>query len=822
MKSRWIAKILAMLAALALCLPVGVAEELGEVDLYDPAIYEGEAPTDPAPEQPAPEAPAETVPEAPAEPAPEAAPETAPETAEAAPEVEPEATPEAVEATPEVAEATPEAVEATPEAVEAAPEVEPEATLEPLLADLDAEVAPAQLAADVRMGLGEQFPLDGAALLNGAAPAAYASDHPEIASVDAATGVVTGCALGVAVITVTCPGASASLTVAVLNAPGELAFPSATLELGKGESRPFAASVPANAGAARITYASSKPKAVEVDAQGRVTARRTGTYTVTATAYNGAQAVCTLRVLRAPSKLKFPCKEAVLSLGETRALPLTLPKKSAGAVTWSSDQPGIVSVDAAGNLTGVAPGTATVTARAYNNKRATCKITVLGGTAPTALTLNATSLSLGKKEKFQLAPAVGEGEAAVYAYATSARRIATVSSAGLITAKKAGTATITVTTHNGVTAQVTVSVGSAPKKVAVSPSSLALAVGQTGQLALDMPAGSVSRAILWESSDPSVASVDGSGAVTALKGGTAVIRATTFNRKSALCKVLVTDVAGANIDLPGSDASAETAVSAGRMAANLRASRALGGKRDAIASVVELLVKSGFEPAFAAGVGANVYSEGTYGMFESSKYVSNYKSRPKYFCYLDGGNHYALKNGEYVVDAVYLSQEEYDAYEGEAQKMLRFGEENFYLKNYSGKYVQNVDLNQLEALMDQLAEGKWQGKFGLGIVQWTGARTKVLVSFYRRYAGSGDRITAAQVVAAENEMILYDFRGTYKGVYNAWIGANAGALGTEDAARSAGSVVCLRYEIPVNKEEKAVTRGNKAAEIYRIMMGLAS
>lgn len=790
MKSRWIVKILATLAALTLCLPVGVADELGEMDLYDPAIYEGEAAVDPEqeldePQQPEPEAPAESA----DEPVPEAA---------------------AVETTPDEAS----------EATEATPEGEPEATPEPLLADPGAAVAPAAVAADVRLGLGEQFPLDGAALLNGAAPEAYASDHPEIVSVDAATGVLTGNALGTAVVTVTGPGVSASLTVAVLNAPGELAFPASTLELGKGESRPFAVTVPANAGAARLTYASSKPKAVEVDAQGRITARRTGTYTVTATAYNGAQAVCTLRVLKAPSKLKFASKTAVLSLGETRALPLTLSSKSASAIAWSSDQPGVVSVDAAGNLTGVSPGTATVTACSFNNKRATCKVTVLGGAAPTKLTLNATSLSLGKKEQFQLTPAVGEGEAAVYAYASSAKKIATVSAAGLITAKKAGTATITVMTHNGVTAQVKVAVGSAPKKVAISPASLALTVGETGRLSANVPAGSASSAIIWESSDPSVASVDGSGTVTALKGGKAVIRATTFNGKSAQCKVLVSDVAGANVDLPDSDADAEAVVTAGQMASNLRKSGALGGKREAIASVVELLVKSGFEPAFAAGVGANIYAEGTYGLFESSKYVSNYKSRPKYFCYLDGGEHYVLKDGEYVVDVVYLSQEEYDAYEGEAEKKLRFGEEKFYLNNYSGKYVQNVDLKQLETLLETLAEGKWQGKFGLGVVQWTGARTKVLVSFYRKRAGSGDKITAAQVAAAENEMILYDFRGSYKGVYNAWLGANASALGTVEAARSAGSTVCLRYEIPVNKEAKAVTRGNKAVEIYKIMMGL--
>ncbi len=851
MKSRRMLKTLAILAALALGLGA-TAEEMGEVDLYDPAVYIGDAQAAPEPapaeepaSEPAPE-PAEQLMEEPvAEPAEAPAAESAEEpaaepAAEPAPEGEPASDPASDPAAEPNAEtvvepaaepnaetvvepaAEPEAEPAAePEAEPAAePEAEPVAEPEALAADADAAVAAPDVAADLRVGLGEQFPLDGAALLNGVPAAGYASDHPEIVSVDAATGVITGVARGTAVVTVTGAGASASLTVAVLDAPGRLDFPAVELALGKGEMRPLPASAPEGTAAARIAYASSKPKVAQVDAAGNLVAKKTGVAMITATAYNGATATCVVRVLKAPSKLKFPYKAAYMCVGETRALSVTLPKKSASAIAWTSDNPGIVSVDAAGNFTGVAPGTAIVTARSFNNKRATCRVTVLGGAAPTALSLNAAALSLGKKETFQIVPTLGEGEAAVFAYVSSAKRVAAVSDKGVITAKKAGRAVITVATHNGLTASIQVTVGNAPKRIAVNPAALSLAVGETGQLSVSMPAGAAAS-IAWESSDPSVASVDGGGVVTGVKGGAALIRATSFNGKTALCKVVVTDVAGAEIPLPEAEAEVPAVVASGQMAANLRANSALGGKRDAIAAVVKLLVDSGFEPAFAAGVGANIYYEGTYGRFESSRYISNFKKRPRYFCYLDGGKHYTQKNGEYVVDEVYLSEEEMGTYEGEGTKKLRFGEENFYLNHYSGKYVQEVNLNDLEAFMKKLDEGKWQGKFGLGVVQWTGARTKVLVSFYRKKAGEGaSSITDAQVMAAENEMILYDFRGSYKGVYSNWQSQNAAALATQDAARSAGSIVCLKYEIPVDKEAKAVTRGNKAVEIYKIMMGL--
>ena len=801
MKSRLTIRGLALLGVLALCqsgiaFPPAGAEELGEMDLYDPAIYIGEGELDAAPtENPflddalAFEEGAQPV-------------ET----------FEPEA--------PEVGLALEAAI--LPEAGEAdanglSPEAEPtaEPTPEPLLMDVETDVVAPVV--DLYIGLGEACELDAAPLPGVKGASRFESDQPEVLAVDAASRLVTGMSLGMATLTVSGVGEEATYTVAVLAAPKALAFPSSTLVLGKGEARAFAATAPAGTAAAKITYESSKPRVLAVDAAGNLVAKRTGTAVVTATAYNGAKASCTVQVLKAPSKLKLPWKTGVMSVGETRKLTVKLPNKSASAIQWTSDDPRVVSVDADGTLTGVAAGKATVTARSFNNKRASCTVTVLDGKAPTALKLNATRLTMGARETFQIVPSVGDGESAVYAYATGAKRIATVSEKGLVTAKKAGTAVITVMTHNGLKATVTVTVCKAPKKISLSSSKLSLTVGKTGQLKAVLPAGTASG-LVWESSDPAVATVDGTGLVTAVKAGKAVVRATTFNGKSALCQVTVTAAQDDDPELPDPDVSPEIGPTVEQMLANLKKSGVLGSKRDAILGVMALLIGNGFEPAFAAGVAANIYAEGTYGLFESSRYVSNYQKRPKYFCYLDGGNYYTQVNGKYTLTAVYLSQEEYDAYTGEAEKRLRFGEENFYLKNYSGKYVQNVDLNQLEAFLEALAAGKWQGKFGLGIVQWTGARTKILMSFYRKRASSDGRITPAQVMAAENEMILYDLKGSYSGVYSGWKKANAD-LATVEAARSAGATVCLKYEIPANKDSKAVTRGNKAAEIYRVMVG---
>ena len=115
-------------------------------------------------------------------------------------------------------------------------------------------------------------------------------------------------------------------------------------------------------------------------------------------------------------------------------------------VTWSSDKTSVATVDATGNVTAVAEGTATITATA-GDKTATCKVTV------TAAAVAVTSVALDKTEL-----ALTVGDAAVQLTATVApdnatdktvtwssdkTSVATVDATGKVTAVAEGTATIT-------------------------------------------------------------------------------------------------------------------------------------------------------------------------------------------------------------------------------------------------------------------------------------------------------------------------------------------------------------------------------------------
>ena len=204
-------------------------------------------------------------------------------------------------------------------------------------------------------------------------------------------------------------------------------------------------------------------------------------------------------------------------------------------------------------------------------------------------------------------------------------------------------------------------------------------------------------------------------------------------------------------------------------------------KKDVLVTMAEVLLDEGYEPAFVAGVLANISCEGTVGKFEGSNYKKNPSAKPAYLVYMDANYDYATK--------------------------------------YSGKLIYNgISLSELKTLMDELKAGGYKGKFGLGCVQWTGSRTYTLVQLYIQAAAGSDTITQQQATEAEAKMLSTEFGGSYKYVYNAWKNATGGAA-TASSAYEAGSVVCLKYEVPVNREQKAIQRGNLASEIFNIMMG---
>jgi uncharacterized protein YjdB len=146
---------------------------------------------------------------------------------------------------------------------------------------------------------------------------------------------------------------------------------------------------------------------------------------------------------------------ATLSVGATQQLTPTVAPANATnkTVSYSSNNTGVATVNAAGLITAIASGSATITVTTQDGaKTATSVITVnSSNVAVTSVSLNPTSATLAVGGTQQLTPTVLPSNATnkSVSYASNNTGVATVNAAGLVTAVSNGTASITVTTADG-------------------------------------------------------------------------------------------------------------------------------------------------------------------------------------------------------------------------------------------------------------------------------------------------------------------------------------------------------------------------------------
>ena len=133
-----------------------------------------------------------------------------------------------------------------------------------------------------------------------------------------------------------------------------------------------------------------------------------------------------------------------LYVGGTETLTATLaPEGAVESVIWSSDKEAVATVED-GKVTAVAPGTATITAKA-GEKTATCTVTVKPLVPATGLTISEETITLTKNQQKKLIATVTPATSTdTVAWSSSDEYIASVDpDNGIVTAVASGTATIT-------------------------------------------------------------------------------------------------------------------------------------------------------------------------------------------------------------------------------------------------------------------------------------------------------------------------------------------------------------------------------------------
>jgi hypothetical protein len=217
----------------------------------------------------------------------------------------------------------------------------------------------------------------------------WAARDPGVVEVTQA-GVVRAVAVGTTEVAASVEGQSAVARVTVVGRPiATVQLEPAAIQLVVGQRQRLAARTLNDAGApapAPVAWSSVTPGIVSVSADGEVTAVAPGAGSVRATS-GDATATAVIVVTPVPvASVAIAPSAPDIAVGTTTQLTATLRDAGGGTlagreVSWNSRDPGIAVVSSSGQVTGIAPGTATVVARA-DGQSATATVTVRAVPSP--------------------------------------------------------------------------------------------------------------------------------------------------------------------------------------------------------------------------------------------------------------------------------------------------------------------------------------------------------------------------------------------------------------------------------------------------------
>ena len=272
-------------------------------------------------------------------------------------------------------------------------------------------------------------------------------------------------------------------------------------------------------GADKPVWSTSDSNIAVIDANGVLTARKRGDVTVTCSE-NGKSAVCKLTV-REASPLNLSAKSMELQPNETGVL-----ISHVKTVRWYSSNHQVATVSG-GTVRAVGTGYATITA--YTDCSAsTCLVHVEADTQDKGITLSMRSGTTYAGCQI----AFGQTGASKPVWTSSDTAVAAIDQNGVLTAKKAGTVTVTCSENEKRGYCVLTVKPSSP--VNLSHNTMTMVAGTTGILS------STAAGVKWSSSNEKVAVVS-DGEVLAKGAGYTAVTAYT-NSGASTCLVHVTDV----------------------------------------------------------------------------------------------------------------------------------------------------------------------------------------------------------------------------------------------------------------------------------------
>jgi trimeric autotransporter adhesin len=402
----------------------------------------------------------------------------------------------------------------------------------------------------------------------------WISSDASVATVTDA-GLVTALAPGTTTIAATSEGKTGIARVTVTLVPlATVTVQPSTVSLATGGTTTLTAIMTDVNGAPAtrpVTWTSSDVRVAGVSATGIVTAATPGTATITA-ASEGKTGTATVTVTAVPTA-SVTVEPATVTVQTLRTATLTATVKDANgnvltgrAVSWTSSNLLVATVtESGGVVTGLLPGTATISATA-DGKSGSATVTVtLVPVASVAVQPKTASLVVGRTTTLGavVTDANGAQTDRPVTWKSTDDAVATVSAPGLVTARSAGSARIIASSESKAdTAVVSVTGPAGPAPVAsvtVQPPLLGLRVGETRTVTAVLKDANgnllTGRVVTWVSNNPSVRVVDnrdGTAVVTALSVGGPVFVTASSEGWNGSTSITITPVPVGTVTLPPS------------------------------------------------------------------------------------------------------------------------------------------------------------------------------------------------------------------------------------------------------------------------------
>jgi uncharacterized protein YjdB len=342
---------------------------------------------------------------------------------------------------------------------------------------------------------------------------AWTSGTSGIATVSA-SGIVTGVAPGIATISYTVTGGcgSSSATKSISVSP----LPDAGTVAGSTSVCTGSVTTLVNCVSGGV-WSSGASGTASVSSTGVVIGGATGTTTISYTVTNSCGTVSATSPMTVSASPNAGSITGGTNVCQGASMSLT---NAVGGGAWSSGASGVATVSASGMVSGIAPGTATIS-YVVTNGCGSAEATQVVAVDPLPVAgsiIGNTTVCAGSTTA--LGSSSGGG-----AWSTSASSVATVSSTGVVTGVNAGSAIISyiVTNSCGTTnATATVVVNAQPNAGSIAGSS-SVCAGATLALSNGATGGA------WSSTNAGVATVSSTGVVTAIAAGATTVSYTVTN-----------------------------------------------------------------------------------------------------------------------------------------------------------------------------------------------------------------------------------------------------------------------------------------------------